>query len=72
MENGQIVYYKRVGEVTWQGPGTIIGRDCKVVLVRHGDTYIRAHECHLQVAKDKLSAQEKENDENVVRENITV
>ncbi len=36
LENGQIVYYKR-GELHWRGPGTIIGRNGKLIIVRHGE-----------------------------------
>ena len=45
--NGDEVYFKRNGEQRWHGPGTVIGRDGKQVLVRHGGVYIRAHICRL-------------------------
>ena len=45
--NGDEVYFKRNGEQRWHGPGTVIGRDGKQVLVCHGGVYIRAHICRL-------------------------
>ena len=42
------VVYKRQGEDKWRGPGNVIGRDGKQVLVRHGGIYVRVHACHLQ------------------------
>ena len=48
LENGDSVYYKRQGEAKWRGPGNVIGRDGKQVLVRHGGTYVRVHSCRLQ------------------------
>ena len=51
--NGDSVYFKRNNEDKWCGPGTVIGRDGKQVLVKHGGTYIRAHTCRLQHAKEE-------------------
>ena len=48
LRNGDSVYYKRNGETKWRGPGNVIGRDGKQVLVRHGGTYVRVHSCRLQ------------------------
>ena len=45
--NGDIVYYKRNSDNDWHGPGTIIGIDGKVVLVRHGGSILRVSPCHL-------------------------
>ena len=53
--NGDEVYYKRNGEDEWRGPGTVIGRDGKQVLVKHGGGYVRAHVCRLTRApQEKL------------------
>ena len=48
LKNGDSVVYKRVGEDRWQGPGVVIGRDGKQVLVRHSGIYVRVHSCRLQ------------------------
>ena len=48
LQNGDSVYYKHQNENKWRGPGNVIGRDGKQVLVRHGGTYVRVHSCRLQ------------------------
>ena len=45
--SGASVFYKRIGDSAWHGPGIVIGRDGKQILVRHGGTYIRAHMCRV-------------------------
>ena len=50
LTNGDSVYYKRNDDDRWRGPGVVIGRDGKQVLVRHGGTYVRVHVCRLQHA----------------------
>lgn len=47
IEIGDKVYYKRNNNHEWHGPGTVIGRDGKQFLVRHGGVYVRVHECRL-------------------------
>ena len=47
MNIGDSIYYKRVGEDMWCGPGKVIGRDGKV-LVKHGGYYVKVHTCRLQ------------------------
>ena len=32
----------------WRGPGKVIGRDGKEVLVKHGGYYVKVHTCRLQ------------------------
>ena len=32
----------------WQDPGIVVGKDGKLVLVRHGGNYVRVHTCRLQ------------------------
>lgn len=47
VQNGDEVFYKRVGSNEWLGPRIVIGRDGKQVLVRHGGVYVRVHVCRL-------------------------
>lgn len=47
VQNGDEVFYKRAGHNEWHGPGIVIGRDGKQVLVRHGGVYVRVHVCRL-------------------------
>ena len=68
--NGDRVYYKRNSDNDWHGPGTIIGIDGKVVIVRHGGNVLRVSPCHLTKAnKEKSQSLPKEiliiPDENV-------
>ena len=46
---GDAVYFKRQDDM-WHGPGVVIGRDGKQVLVKHGGTFVRVHSCRLQHA----------------------
>ena len=46
--NGDEVFYKRNESNEWKGPGIVIGRDGKQVLVKHGGTYVRVHTCRLR------------------------
>ena len=45
---GDSVYYKRLGEDMWRGPGKVIGHEGKEVLVKHGGYYVKVHTCRLQ------------------------
>ena len=48
-EIGDIDYYKRKNSNKWKGPGKIIGKEDKYILVKHGGYYIRVHPCSLQL-----------------------
>ena len=48
IEIGDLVFYKRNQDDKWRGPGKVIGRDGKQVLVKHGGIYVRVHICRLQ------------------------
>ena len=34
-----------------EGPGKVLGQDHQQVLVKHGNTYVRCHPCHLPFVK---------------------
>ena len=44
---GDSVYYKRANDRRWRGPGKVLGRDGQQILVKHGATYLRVHQCRL-------------------------
>ena len=37
---GDLVYYKRKDSEKWKGPGKVIGKENKQLLVKHGGYYI--------------------------------
>ena len=43
-ECGDIVYYRRQQSRNWKGPARVIGKDGKVIFLRHGSAVVRAHE----------------------------
>ncbi|CAL4151221.1 unnamed protein product [Meganyctiphanes norvegica] len=47
LHNGDAVFYKRNNEQRWRGPGMVIGRDGKQVLVKHSGTFVRVHTVRL-------------------------
>ena len=47
VQSGDHVFYKRNGENQWRGPGIVVGRDGKQVLVKHGGIIVRVHVCRL-------------------------
>ena len=53
IQNGDEVFYKRNDSHEWHGPGVVIGRDGKQILVRHGSVYVRVHVCRLTHAPER-------------------
>ncbi|CAL4061416.1 unnamed protein product [Meganyctiphanes norvegica] len=47
LHNGDAVFYKRNNEQRWRGPGSVIGRDGKQVLVKHSGDFVRVHTVRL-------------------------
>ena len=52
--NGDLVYYKRLDNPEWKGPGTVIGQDGQQVLLKHGGYLQRVHTCRIQHAKPRV------------------
>ena len=46
---GDIVFCKRKDSVKWKGPGKVIGKEDKQILVKHSGYYIRVHPCSVQL-----------------------
>ena len=55
IQSGDMVYYKRNDDKRWRGPGTVIGVDKKVVVVRHGGYIVRCHRIHVVNVNDLYS-----------------
>src|SRR6201990_1293693 len=63
-EPGEEVYYKREVDNNWRGPAKVIGRDGKVVIVKHGGTLreiARVHITRLAGCGQKRVDEETEN-----------
>ena len=45
------VYFKRVGERRWRGPGKVLGQNGQQVLVKYGSSYVRIHPCRLALER---------------------
>ena len=59
---GDKVFYKKKGEEKWRGPGRIIGRDGKVVMIKQGALIREVNKIHitkLQKAGEKMEEKEK-------------
>ena len=46
---GDLAYYKRKNSEKWEGPGKVIEKENKQLLVKHGGYDIRVHPCSLQL-----------------------
>ena len=76
VENGQEVYYKRNDSNKWHGPGVVIGRDGKQILVKHGGVYVRVHSYRLRklpielkpskVTDDTVQSAESQHERSVI------
>ena len=51
---GDRVYYKRVDNKKWRGPGVVLGQDGKQVLLKHQGVYVRVHPCRLTLERETI------------------
>ena len=51
-QSGDIVYYKRNDSNQCKGPGRVLGRENKQILVKQVGVYIRVHGCRLLDAQN--------------------
>ena len=71
---GDLVYYKRKDSSKWKGPGTVVGKENKQILIKHGGYLHRVHPCSLQLVNSKEDSnkermeegREENNDEQVI------
>ena len=61
---GDLVYYKRKDSNEWKGPGKVIGKERKQILVKHGGYYARVHPCRLQLLNKEEDTNLVEKEEN--------
>ena len=66
LENGNEVYYKRNDSNEWRGPGIVIGRDGKTVIVKHGGRVVKVH----VVSLVRMPKENNTEDENKLVENV--
>ena len=68
---GELVYFKRDDDKEWKGPGTVIGQDGKVVILRYGSFVVRVHASRVtEVNKGQGMVKEKGKEDllNTVRQ----
>ena len=65
------MFYKRNGCNIWRGPGIVIGRDGKQVIVKHGGSMVRVHICRLNSSGvERSPEQAKFSDTDVLEEQM--
>ena len=62
-EVGDQVYYKKDKEGEWRGPGKVIGRDGKVVVVKHGGNVREVTRVHITRLKGTSNEENEEEEE---------
>ena len=64
------VYFKKINEKQWRGPGKVLGQDGQHVLVKYGRNYVRVHTSWLSLARDaynNINPKQYKNRQNQVR-----
>merc|ERR1739842_282852 len=66
LENGNEVYYKRNDANEWRGPGIVIGRNGKTVIVKHGGRVVKVHVVSLvKMPKENNNENDNQSVENL-------
>ena len=65
---GDKVYYWRNDQNECHGPATVIGKDGKQVLLKHGGSYIRVHPCRMQHCNVEPYNQQEESSPTSIQE----
>ena len=53
---GDSVYFKKINEKRWRGPGKVLGQEGQQVLVKYGSNYVRVHPCRLSLARNAYNS----------------
>ena len=65
VKQGDRVFYKRQDSNKWRGPGVVIGRDIKVIFVRHGSIYVRVSMNRIIKAGEEFNTHVESSPENI-------
>ncbi len=68
--NGEIVYYKRDNDSTWQGPAKVVFSDGKIIFLRNGGQLVRVSANRLVKVGSELASQIRREDSNTEIESI--
>ena len=63
--SGDQVYFKRRNQYRWHGPGTVIGQDGQIVLVKNQASIVRVHPGRLRLVKNKQWSSMNEKDSEI-------
>ena len=69
-KTGDSVFYKRDNCNEWKGPGTVIGQDGKVVLIRHGSNCMRVHSSRVLAKSYKICKNDSEREESTDADHV--
>ena len=61
-----VVYFKRVDNKKWHGPGTVIGQIGSKILIKQGSYYLKVHICRVMHVK-----KQRDSKENLAKSNIS-
>ena len=59
--NGDPVYYKRESSNQWKGPGSVIGVENQIVMIKHGGSYVKVHPCRVMLENSEFQWKQSPN-----------